>query len=508
MKKVFYSLIFVFILSFAIFAFNIKEVTACETFSNSSIYNLKPGTGIDGLTSSTSNDEVTSPLAQMNMRTYFQNLYEYSPANLGVSCGYVSLVQYLSYLDTFYNDEIIPNQYEDGNKNATTLEEALSSSPGVKRNEGLENHFSSVLDYYTTDFQMYLIYLYFNNSDDSEFLSINMNEYEAFEEDIFNDCGLSFMCENNEGLLTGDNLEIEEDIKDLLDAGIPVIMQIGVYSPEDDFIYGNHSVVAYYYDEDGIHANFGWGEYDTDTIINVKHNGEGFYDIICAGYFLTDDEYETHSNNYSYTVNGVNSPYCGCGKSNIVTINYKDKGGSVFSGSNPTNQPIVYQCKTEGVVLYTPTHAEREFLGWHLDEDCLDANITEIPAGWYDELTLYAEWSLVIVPYTIDVDTPWYGNIYTFGDILVSAQTTPNTNSGVFHVKVSQDETTDVFNSGDYDIYRIEIRLSRTAMLTADSGTFMSEDNITCVWVGWTDSVEILASRICNVEYLRVDLAY
>ena len=95
MKKVFYSLIFVFILSFAIFAFNIKEVTACETFSNSSIYNLKPGTGIDGLTSSTSNDEVTSPLAQMNMRTYFQNLYEYSPANLGESCGYVSLVQYL-----------------------------------------------------------------------------------------------------------------------------------------------------------------------------------------------------------------------------------------------------------------------------------------------------------------------------------------------------------------------------------------------------------------------------
>ena len=47
-----------------------------------------------------------------SMVTYFQNLYTYSPINSHGSCGYVSFIQYLSYLDAFVNDDIIPTIYE------------------------------------------------------------------------------------------------------------------------------------------------------------------------------------------------------------------------------------------------------------------------------------------------------------------------------------------------------------------------------------------------------------
>ena len=48
----------------------------------------------------------------LNKNSYFSNLYNYSPMNSHGSCGYVSLAQYLSYYDTFYNDNIIPESYE------------------------------------------------------------------------------------------------------------------------------------------------------------------------------------------------------------------------------------------------------------------------------------------------------------------------------------------------------------------------------------------------------------
>ena len=50
--------------------------------------------------------------SQLNMVNYFSNLNTFSPSNKGGSCGFVSLAQVLSYYDTFYNDSIIPEQYD------------------------------------------------------------------------------------------------------------------------------------------------------------------------------------------------------------------------------------------------------------------------------------------------------------------------------------------------------------------------------------------------------------
>lgn len=48
-----------------------------------------------------------------NMSDYFRNLYDYSPLNrAGGSCGFVSLINLLTFYDTFFNDDVIPEQYD------------------------------------------------------------------------------------------------------------------------------------------------------------------------------------------------------------------------------------------------------------------------------------------------------------------------------------------------------------------------------------------------------------
>lgn len=49
---------------------------------------------------------------ELTMAGYFSHLYTHFPVNKKGSCGFVALSQVLSYFDTFYNDSIIPEQYE------------------------------------------------------------------------------------------------------------------------------------------------------------------------------------------------------------------------------------------------------------------------------------------------------------------------------------------------------------------------------------------------------------
>ena len=69
------------------------------------------------------------------MELYFKNMAEYSPTNQKGFCGYVSLIQYLCYYDSFYNDNIIPEKFERNQGFAESLNEARKMSPGVLRKE-------------------------------------------------------------------------------------------------------------------------------------------------------------------------------------------------------------------------------------------------------------------------------------------------------------------------------------------------------------------------------------
>ena len=64
----------------------------------------------EGIFNSDFSSYITMPdidLLRNDRVTYFYNLCTYSPKNSHGSCGYVSLIQYLSYYDCFYNDSII-----------------------------------------------------------------------------------------------------------------------------------------------------------------------------------------------------------------------------------------------------------------------------------------------------------------------------------------------------------------------------------------------------------------
>ncbi len=266
-----------------------------------------------------------------NMGLYFKNLYNFSPENSYYSYAYVSLIQCLSYYDTFYNDSIIPECYERKQENATNWATARSISPGVVRQTypyataELREFIDENKDY---DYQMRLI-------DKGTFYAqpginpifaisyISMKEYNALFQEIdeLNDLTYNYMSINTyeEGTDIDDPstmAEFDYYVKMHLNAGEPVILHIKEYNERYDRYENYHSVVAYYYNEEGIHANFGYGQDSTDVIVSYP------FFITDAGVIDVSSIPEIHSNNY--VVNGY--PYCGCGE-NMHDHNFSDHYG-------------------------------------------------------------------------------------------------------------------------------------------------------------------------------------
>jgi len=255
------------------------------------------------------------------------------------SCGYVSLIQYLSYYDTFFNDNIIPESYERNQGNANTLNEALSISPGVLGSlySGLGEYNKETFRTYiennkSTDFQMYLMYVY-NQTDNwakEKLYSIGMQSYQTVLDSLFVNLEVEFSYTEVEDFgatakPTDQNVInwFDAYVKGQLDLGNPVILHIAMYREENGKgIYGGyHSVVAYYYDLNGIHANFGWEVTDTDKIIGPE------YQITEAGIIDFSNLNTVHSDNY--IVN--NNTYCGCGHTHAYELNYTSVNNSLHS---------------------------------------------------------------------------------------------------------------------------------------------------------------------------------
>lgn len=247
-----------------------------------------------------------------NKNIYFKNLYNFSPDNSNGSCGYVSLIQYLSYYDTFYNDDLIPEIYDRNSGNKNTLEEAFNVSPGVLRQSyPSTNLYEFVQNNKSTDFQMYLMDIVNNakNIANNEYsCSIGMWDYQLIFDKLYGSNKITYNYVNVSSFNinskpTDSNIisSFDSYVKKQLDLEKPVILHIAQY---DNGNYKNyHSIVAYYYDSNGIHANFGWGKDSTDIIIPSS------YQITEAGVMDISNINEKHSNNY--IVNNLD--YCGCG---------------------------------------------------------------------------------------------------------------------------------------------------------------------------------------------------
>ncbi len=220
------------------------------------------------------NTELNSVISQgtvfkSDMKTYFQNLYTYSPINSHGSCGFVSFIQYLTYYDTFYNDSIVQEEYEKKSVNSNSTIEALSVSPGVLRQEyPSANLYSYIQNNKSIDFQMYLMDLYndsLNRTPEEYKCSIGMWDYGRILDRLLANNTSTF--EYRRAISFGSSYNpkspavvewFDNYTKTQLDNDKPVMLHIAQYNETNGKYENYHSVVAYYYDEEGIHANFGW----------------------------------------------------------------------------------------------------------------------------------------------------------------------------------------------------------------------------------------------------------
>ena len=245
-----------------------------------------------------------------SMQTYFENLTTYSPVNLGDSCGFVSLCQYLSYYDCFRNDLFVPKAYERKSVGLTTAD-VLSNSPGVQRmarpnNLTMEEFVNANKN---DDFQCKLIDIHNSIHSFNEYTSsIGMWDYQGILDYLYGSSTITFSYHQwwDYGNSPHDD-SVRQQMKSLarakINSGEPVVIHYtnGGNSSNENPI---HSVVGYKVDSNNkIHAHFGWDDSSTDYIVGESE------DITHVGYADVSGLSLTHSNNY--VVNGLK--YCGCG---------------------------------------------------------------------------------------------------------------------------------------------------------------------------------------------------
>lgn len=189
---------------------------------------------------------------------YFKNLYDF-PDNIEGSCGFVALAMILGYLDTYYDDNILDDQY------------IAQSRPYYSRG--------------TKDELQYLLMNY------NHYIKIPLTEIARAATarnlyDTFNDYRQdyipissrknSFVLYHEGPLLVGNSLALKE-IKYFINKGKPVILIMRSYTYQETFDglnYKNswHDVIAYGYSNDKFITHFGWGsrganEYILNSVI-------------------------------------------------------------------------------------------------------------------------------------------------------------------------------------------------------------------------------------------------
>ena len=270
------------------------------------------------------NRAINPSLMNFSMKSYFQNFASYSPINSGMSCGYVSFIQYLSYYDTFLNDCMISDVYERSQGNVYSFNGAIANSPGVLRQIYPKNDDPSFVDFIKNnkhnDFQMHLMNIYneYTNYSDTVLDAIHMRSYNILLNSLYGLNKRKFSFKNSESFGRDDFKHsdvingFDQYVKSILDTGHPVLLHVKRPKLGATNVYSYHSVVAYYYDERGIHINNGYNPSENDMLLTDRWEF-----ITEAGVLNFSSIPETHSNNY--IINGLR--YCGCG----IHTHYNDQ---------------------------------------------------------------------------------------------------------------------------------------------------------------------------------------
>lgn len=253
-----------------------------------------------------------------NRKQFLENSYKYEPWNRIGTCGYISLMQLLSFYDTFYNDNIIPDQYDRSNQSATTLSDAVKYSPGVEPIssseypcDGGDNYNAEFYRNFCYDRQSFCFQSYLNILDnqargiDDNTNFDHSNQFKHYQKILDRLYGEGKAIVNV--FDSSDQNVLKQKIKAFIDGGDPVLVSIVDNRDPDEKKWSYHAVVAYDYSGDTIYANFGRSA-KNKTHVDLLNSGEGYRAIRNIATLNFNKMGPKHSDNY--VVNGVH--YCGC----------------------------------------------------------------------------------------------------------------------------------------------------------------------------------------------------
>lgn len=225
------------------------------------------------------------------MNKYFRNLKSCMGNNLNGSCAYVALSMLLSYYDTFYNDDTIPENYE-YQITPSSMDTLVDESPGILpeptiTGNSIADYTSFINSHSSSYFQSYLIslcmnapikyynmYNVINGTNDLNMVfaldrgcAQNILQFYINSRYLYNYYSVigEVMDENS-----NDNSDVLQFIKHRLDCGFPVIV-----GTENIFGEGHMQVVhSYHYNSYNgkytFFANLGYvgNQYSTDCYID------------------------------------------------------------------------------------------------------------------------------------------------------------------------------------------------------------------------------------------------
>ena len=264
----------------------------------------------------------------VNKADYFRKL-KYFPQNWFGECGTTALSMLLSYYDTFYNDDFIPNNtYYDARyyvKESTLTRSSdedkwvfdhTTSEPLAKT---VTTTYKDIESYDFKDWQnmpgtAYAMRDYLFDKYMHTFMGIGWDSagYPMLNVEL-NDTLLDYMEDNCSDLIEdteyrhGSLLYTHQRPKEYIAEGLPTLLVLQSY---DSTISNgkSHVVVAYGYKDDKFLAHFGWWPGDTKSA-EVIINSSTIY-----GYFtIKYTGSHKHSYNVSMTNGNVTKYICGCG---------------------------------------------------------------------------------------------------------------------------------------------------------------------------------------------------
>ena len=250
---------------------------------------------------------------------YFSQLNKNFGNNYIGSCSYTAAAMLLSFYDTYWNDNIIPEHYESQDKNFpnTKLIEDISESPGIKMESiphgTTKEQYKTIIDNDKDEyFHLKLIDIGLNIFDDYALFPSSVEE--LLEYYLYNVVGFSTSEVTVERITAGnlfDGITVREYVINKVTQGIPVFVSATSLGE------GAHSYIIYDYDAstDELYCHLG-GHYNDENVLltHVKFSTidytlfEGAVTIN-----FTQNSQHSHSDNY---VDSEGNTYCSCYFSN------------------------------------------------------------------------------------------------------------------------------------------------------------------------------------------------